>query len=190
VIRARALAVAGITLACACVDDASVATTEQAESASPNAGTTIATPIGLALDIEDGVAVPLSVRANQTFYINQIDMRAHANTSVDEGIAALFHAGDFANLDWRGTQLVDQSFVNLPNADGTFTRRRFYRESNWMNVPTLFLIEQLDARGRVRGAPVVVDDGHLDERAPGDMFFARRLRGIQWANDCVSKDDC
>lgn len=189
-------------LACACVDadqpadPAQTALSSSAEDITGNSagdgasgGTTIRTPIGLAIDIEDGTPAPLSVRQSQTFYINQIDMRAHANTTIDEGIAALYTAGDFASLDWRGTAQVDQSYVNLPNDDGTFTRRRFYRESAWMNVPTMFLIEQLDARGHVRGAPVTVSDGLLDYRTPG-TFFARRLRGIQWVYDCVSKTDC
>ncbi len=94
--------------------------------------TTIHTPIGLAIDIEDGVPVPLSVRANQTFYINQIDMRAHVDTTVDEGVDGLFTSGDFAPISTgRGTQ-VRRSGVRVStraNADGTFTRRRFYREA-------------------------------------------------------------
>ena len=35
--------------------------------------TAIDTPVGLALDIEDGVALPFQVRKDQRFYINQID---------------------------------------------------------------------------------------------------------------------
>src|SRR5262245_24115750 len=63
--------------------------------------TTIDTPVGLALDIEDGVARPFRVRKNQRFYINQIDLRAHIERAVDEGVAGLDRAGDFAALDWR-----------------------------------------------------------------------------------------
>src|SRR5215467_2242367 len=114
-------------LAPACVDvSPETVATEQSISFGdrpPPGPTTINTPIGLALDIEDGVAIPLRVRANQTFYINQIDMRAHLETTVDEGVAALATTGDFAHLDWRDTEFVDESFLNLPNADGTFTRR-------------------------------------------------------------------
>lgn len=153
--------------------------------------TTIHTPVGLALDIEDGVAVPLKARKNQTFYINQIDMRAHIETTVDEGVAGLATtANDFQRLDWRGINDVDQSFVYLPNADGTFTRRRFFREARWMNDPSAFVITQVDSRGRLRGVPIVVDTGLLDLRTGIDSFFTRRLRAIQWTNDCASKTDC
>jgi hypothetical protein len=159
---------------------------------SSTGATTTATPIGLAIDIEDGSGVPLSVRANQTFYMNQIDMRAHVEATVDEGVTGLFTAGDFATLDWHGTAFVDQAFVNSPNPDGTYTRRRFYRQATWMDEPSLYIIEQLDAQGRVRGVPIVVGDGLVDERTqgPDDTFFARRLRAIQLANDCATKQDC
>jgi hypothetical protein len=45
--------------------------------------TTIDTPIGLALDIEDGTPVPLQIRQQQRFYVNQIDLRAHLDATVD-----------------------------------------------------------------------------------------------------------
>ncbi len=176
-----------------CVDDPDTATDEQSIAwgeLPPPGPTTINTPVGLALDIDDGVAAPMQVRKNQTFYINQIDMRAHIDTTVDEGVNGLAHAGDFAGLDWRGTKLADESFVYLPNGDGTFTRRRMYRESRWMEQPSFFVIEQLDTRGRLRGVPIIVDTGLAHLRTPFDSFFARRLRGIQWTNNCVSKTDC
>ncbi|HEY6033587.1 MAG TPA: hypothetical protein VIV58_04985 [Kofleriaceae bacterium] len=176
-----------------CVDQTQLDTSDQDISwgGLPAPGpTTIRTPVGLALDIEDGVAVPLKARKNQTFYINQIDMRAHIETAVDEGVDGLASAGDFKNLDWRGISDVDQSFVYLPNNDGTFTRRRFFREARWMNQPSAFLIEQLDARGRLLAVPIVVDTGLLSVRTDIDSFFTRRLRAIQWTNDCASKTDC
>jgi len=179
--------------ASACVDDSPLATTEEAISFGglPAPGpTTIHTPVGLALDIEDGVGVPLKARKNQTFYINQIDMRAHIETAVDEGVAGLASAGDFKDLDWRDTQDVDQSFVYLPNTDGTFTRRRFFREARWMNNPSAFLIEQRDAHGHLRAVPIVVDTGLASLRTDFDSFFTRRLRAIQWTNNCASKTDC
>ncbi|HEY0255739.1 MAG TPA: hypothetical protein VGC41_29620, partial [Kofleriaceae bacterium] len=136
----------------ACTADPGVVTDEQEISwgGLPGPGaTTIHTPIGLALDIEDGTPVPLKARKNQTFFINEIDMRAHITATVDEGVAGLAHAGDFANLDWRGIANVDESFVYLPNNDGTFTRRRFFREARWMNDPSAFVIEQIDAKGHL-----------------------------------------
>ena len=156
----------------------------------PPGPTTKDTPVGLALDIEDGASAPLFVRANQRFYVNQIDIRAHLAKSVDEGVAGLSHTGDFASLDWGDTALADQSFLALPNADGTFTRRRFYREARWMDDPSLFVIEQLDASGNIVAVPTVVDTGLEHLRTPVDSFFTRRLRGIQWTYDCPSRADC
>jgi len=157
----------------------------------PSAGaTTVDTPIGIALDVEDGAAVPLRIRSQQRFYIQQIDLRAHVDRSVEEGVAGLTRAGDFAALDWTGTRRVDESFVSVANPDGTFTRRRMFRDARWMNEPSRFAIEQLDAAGRRLGAPLVVDTGREFQRSPDDSFFVRRLRAIQWANDCASRSDC
>lgn len=156
----------------------------------PPGPTTPDTPVGLALDLEDGVSAPMKVRKSQRFYINQIDLRAHVTATVDEGVAGLDAAGDFASLDWRNTERVDESFVAQLNADGTATRRRFYRKARWMDQPSLFVVEQLDVHGAPSGAPVVVDTGLEYLRTPVDSFFTRRLRAIQWAYDCASKTDC
>jgi hypothetical protein len=157
----------------------------------PASGATTAdTPIGIALDVEDGVAPPLRIRSRQRFYIQQIDLRAHVDRGVDEGVAGLARAGDFAALDWTGTRGVDESFVSVASADGTFTRRRMFRDARWMNEPSRFAIEQLDAAGRRLGAPLVVHTGREFEPGPDDSFFVRRLRAIQWANDCASRSDC
>ncbi|MBX3155171.1 MAG: cytochrome C [Deltaproteobacteria bacterium] len=181
----------------ACVDtsedDPAIADAEQAISwgTLPNPGpTTINTPVGLAFDIDNGVGTPLQVRKNQTFYINQIDIRASVLAAVDEGVRGLDARGDFAGLDWRDTKLVDQSFPPLPNPDGTFTRRRMYREARWMDRPSLFIIEQFDAQGHPRGLPLIVDTGLANLRTGLDSFFVRRLRAIQWTNDCVSVSSC
>jgi hypothetical protein len=152
--------------------------------------TTADTPIGIALDVEDGVALPLQIRSRQRFYIQQIDLRAHVDRGVEEGVAGLARAGDFAALDWTGTRRVDESFVSVPNADGTFTRRRMFREARWMNEPSRFVIEQLDAADHRLGRPLVVDTGHEFRRSATDSFFVRRLRAIQWTNNCMSRSDC
>lgn len=157
----------------------------------PAAGaTTVDTPIGIALDIEDGVAVPLKIRRGQRFYIQQIDLRAHVDRGIDEGVAGLATTGDFAALDWCGAELVDESFVSTPNADGTSTRRRVFRQARWMNDLSEFLIEPLDARGRPVGLPLIVDTGLEFARTGIDSFFVRRLRAIQWTNDCESSSSC
>jgi hypothetical protein len=152
--------------------------------------TTADTPIGIALDVEDGVAVPLRIRSPQRFYIQQIDLRAHVDRSVEEGVAGLAQAGDFAALDWTGTRRVDESFVPVPSAAGTFTRRRLFRQARWMNERSSFAIEQLDPAGRRLGPPLVVDTGREFRRSDSDSFFVRRLRAIQWTNDCASRSDC
>ena len=152
--------------------------------------TTVNTPIGIALEVDDGAAVPLRIRARQRFYVQQIDLRAHVDRSVDEGVAGLDHLGDFAGLDWRGIRRVDESFVTGPNPDGTFTRRRLFRQARWMNERSAFVIEQLGATGRRVGHSLVVDTGREFERSAHDSFFVRRLRAIQWTNDCIARSDC
>src|SRR5579872_6554709 len=68
--------------------------------AAPAGATTADTPIGIAFDVEDGVALPLRIRSRQRFYIQQIDLRAHVDRGVEDGVAGLATAGDFAALDW------------------------------------------------------------------------------------------
>jgi hypothetical protein len=152
--------------------------------------TTANTPIGIALDLEDGVGVPLRIRFGQRFYVQQIDLRAHLERSVDEGVTGLTRRGDLAGLDWSGLQFVDESFVSAPNPDGTFTRRRMYRKARWMDETSRFVIEQIDAAGHHRGKPLIVDTGREYLRTDTDSFFVRRLRAIQWTNDCASRSEC
>src|SRR5690606_25316252 len=100
--------------------------------------------VGLALEVEDGEGVPLRVRAGQAFYINQIDLRAVVAATRDEGVNGLRTAGDFAGLGWGGVRLADQEFELLPGPEG-FKRRRFYRDAAWMDVPSFFSVEPVDA---------------------------------------------
>jgi len=157
----------------------------------PPGPTTTDTPVGISLEIDNGTAQPLKVRQGQRVYINEIDMRASIEaTSVDEGVRGLDASGDFASLDWHGTAQADESFLDSPNPDGTFTRRRFFRESNWMEEPSFFLIEQLDGGGHPHGVPMVVGTGLEEQRFPFDSFFIRRLRAIQWTYDCPTFTSC
>ncbi|MCA9611264.1 MAG: cytochrome C, partial [Myxococcales bacterium] len=155
-----------------------------------DAPTTTHTPVGLAIEVENGVGVPVRVRAGQRFWLDQIDLRAMNVTSVDQGIDSLDDTGDFAHLDWRNTELEEFDFIGLPNPDGTFTRRAYYRGAKWMERTNVFALWQVDDRGRLSGLPIVVSAGREQERLPSDDFFIRRLRGIQWTNDCPSKEDC
>jgi hypothetical protein len=152
--------------------------------------TTVDTPIGLAIEIDGGVATPLRVRKGQRFYMNQIDLRVAIDAAVDEGVKGLSQAGDFASLDWRDVALADESPEDLPNADGTFVRRRFYRGARWMERPSFLVIEQIDAAGHDTAFPVVVSAGSGTRRTPLDGFFVRRMRAIQWGNDCTTPTDC
>jgi hypothetical protein len=162
--------------------------TGTAQELTRQSGTTTNTPIGLAVRIEDGKGVPLQVRAGQTFYIDQIDLRASLAASMDEGVAGLGRTGDFSGLAWRGVTLADSSAEDAPNPDGTFTGRRFYRGARWMEAPSTFTFTQLDATGAPAAAPMVVSAGADDERHQSDGFFVRRMRAIQWAFDCATRD--
>jgi len=146
--------------------------------------------VALALEIENGAGKPLSVKKGQRFYVNQLDLRTVVDATVDEGVAALDHAGDFASLKWQGTSLADQEFVLLANSDGTFTRRRFYRNAAWMKSPNVFIVRQENAAGAPLGPPIVLNAGQDSQRKESDDFFVRRYRAIQWTYDCVSSSNC
>lgn len=153
--------------------------------------TTASTPIGLAVRIEEGAGQPLQVRAGQTFFINQIDMRASLDAGADEGVSGLATTGDFSTLDWSGLEKVDESATDSPNPDGTFTNRRFYRSARWMEKKSTFTFVQVDTNG-VPTAPkhTIVSAGRDDKMKDSDAFFIRRMRAIQWTFDCVSRTDC
>lgn len=146
--------------------------------------------VGLAIEVENGAGVPLEVRRGQTFYLNQIDLRAAISTTVDQGVSGLDTQGDFASLPWHGIELDDQEFILLANPDGTFRRRRFYRDAAWMNKKSHFVLEQVDQHGHKVGKSLSVTTGREHRRRHSDSFFARRLRAIQWTNDCPSNTDC
>ncbi|NEJ98949.1 cytochrome C, partial [Rhizobium leguminosarum] len=52
-------------------------------------------PVGLALEVDNGEGVPLKVKAGQTFWVNQIDLRASINATKDEGVDGLRQNSDF-----------------------------------------------------------------------------------------------
>ena len=145
--------------------------------------------VGLALEIENGQGVPLTVRAGQTFYIDHLDLRAAVTSNEDRGVNGLTLAGDFASLDWRGIAF-EEAGPPLANPDGTFTRRRFYRGAKWMKAESTFQITPVNSAGAPVAAPVVLSAGEDDHRDESDTFFVRRLRAIQWTRDCVSATSC
>src|SRR4030095_8346839 len=132
-------------------------------------------PVGLAIEIDNGVGQPLQLPQGQRFYLNQIDMPASVDNTQDDGVAPLAHMGDFAELRWEGTRLADQEFVLLANPDGTFTRRRFYRDAAWMEAHSTFTLEQRDAHGRSLAPPLVVNAGAEGHRREHAAFLHPRL---------------
>lgn len=175
------------SLAMGCVDD-EVAVDEGA--ATRDEVTTGAQPVGLAVEVDQGAGVALTVRRGQVFFLNQIDIRAQITATFDEGVSGLRRHGDFAGLAWEGISKEEEESVLLANADGTFRRRRFYRNAAWMNGNSEFQLEQIDRAGRKIGNSVRVRSGVEQRRAGDDGFFDRRLRAIQWTNDCRSLTDC
>jgi hypothetical protein len=145
--------------------------------------------VGLALEVEDGEGIPLRVRAGQTFFINQIDVRGSVTATTDEGVDGLRRNGAFAGLGWGGLRLAEQEFELLPGPEG-FKRRRFYRGAAWMDVPSIFIVEQVDAHGRTIGRPLYLNTGSNHTRREDDDFFVRRFRAIQWTYDCAAIDNC
>ncbi len=190
-----ALFVAGGVAACSGGDHgggapAQAVRTAQAAQSTPVAMSSPDTPVGLAVEVENGVGKAVSVRAGQRFYLNQIDVRSFANTTVDEGLHEIETTGDFASFDWHGLQEVDEAPIILGNADGTFQHRRFYRFADWMNGDNDFELAQVDAAGHVTAPPVRVHAGKEHDPDPRDDFWDRRYRGLQWTYDCKSQTDC
>jgi hypothetical protein len=165
-------------------------TTRQALRGRTATSTKTSTPIALAVDIENGAGVPISVRAGQTFYLNTVDIRASVNTTVDEGVAELSRSGDFASLEWDGLRLVDEAPILLANPDGTSTRRRFYRFADWMNDDGVLLVDQVDAHGRPTAPVVEYRTGREGRPEKSDDYWDRRYRALQWTNDCKTQTDC
>lgn len=162
-----------------------VGTTAQVTQAHSSGGA-----VGLALEIDNGQGVPLRIRRGQRFYLNQIDIRAAVTATTDEGVSGLDDRGDFEDLRWNGTKLADQEFVLLANANGTFTRRRFYREAKWMEQDSDVTVQPLDAAGAPVGPRMTYQAGKESKRKDSDDFFDRRFRAIQWTYDCPTAKDC
>ncbi|NMO16239.1 cytochrome C [Pyxidicoccus fallax] len=161
---------------------------QELEASSEDFGAPSNRPVGLALEVENGVGRPLRVRAGGTFYVNQIDIRAVVKATTDEGLKTLRTNSDFAGLGWFGVRQADQESIGAP---GPYTRRRFYRDAAWMDVTSFFTVEPVDAYGRLTGLPVIVNaGGEYQRRTERDDFFIRRFRAIQTATGCATATDC
>jgi predicted CXXCH cytochrome family protein len=178
-----------VLVACGGPSDATNAPALDAQEAAISEATGTRGTIGVALEVEDGLGQTLRVRAGQALYINQIDIRASVAASRDEGINGLRKAGDFAGLGWGGVKLAEQEFELLPGPEG-YKRRRFYRDAAWMDVPSHFTVEPVDAQGRLTGRPVRLEAGGNKKRRDDDDFFVRRFRALQWTYDCATAEDC
>ena len=152
--------------------------------------TSARTPIGLAVEVDNGTAKALKVRAGQTFWLETVDLRASITATVNEGVEGLKTSGDFAELPWGKPRLAGLSPEVLPNADGTYVRRSFYRNATWMENASFLLLEQIDASGHVVGRPVTASIGLDDQARASDSFYIRRLHAIQWTYDCPTLNDC
>jgi hypothetical protein len=186
-------ALASLTLGCDGMEESSTsAPGTQAQAVEEDARSPSPKPtnlIGVALEVEEGVGMPLRVRAGQALYINQIDLHASVASSQDRGVDSLRTHGDFAGLGWGGVKLAEQEFELLPGPEG-YKRRRFYRDAAWMDVPSHFTVEPVDAQGRPTGPSIRLEAGSNHKRRDDDDFFVRRFRAIQWAYDCASPTDC
>jgi hypothetical protein len=169
--------------------EAALDTGAQALAEQPGPRSSPKTALGVALEVEDGVGMPLRVRAGQTVYINQIDIRSSVAASKDEGLAGLVRMGDFAGLGWLGVRQVDQEFELLSGVEG-YKRRRFYRNAAWMDLPSGFFVEPVDEAGRPTGLPLFLNAGQGNQRQETDDFFVRRFRAIQWTYDCRGLQNC
>lgn len=188
-----ALAGAGVGVGAGCTDapDAAGETAGEGDEALAAVEAASSAPaVGLAIEVDNGAGAPLQLRRGQRFFLAQVDLRAAITATADEGVAGLRTHGDFAGLPWTGVHLADEESVLLANPDGTFKRRRFFRDAAWMNARSELLLEQLAADGHTVGAAVVADLGTDGQRRDTDAFFVRRLRAIQWTNDCRTGSDC
>lgn len=149
----------------------------------------LAKPVGLALEVANGEGKPLQVRAGQTFYVNQIDLSTIVPTGDSQGVEELRRGTDFAGMGWGGVRLADEETALLPGPTG-YIHRRFYRSAAWMEVPSFFTVEPVDAQGRLTALPVVLRAGGDDKRRDSDDFFIRRFRAIHTTSDCISPSDC
>src|SRR5215831_7732412 len=174
----------------AVVGGTGVAWMEAHQTTAPTPPAHARAPVGLAIEINNGVGQSLQLQKGQRFYLNQIDLRMSVDTTQDDGVSTLAHTGDAAPLPWEGTRLIDQEFVLLANPDGTFTRRRFYRAAAWMEAQSTFTLAQRDEHGHQLAPPLVVNTGVEAHRDKDDDFFVRRLRAIQWTFDCRTSTDC
>jgi len=147
-------------------------------------------PVGLALDIDDGRSAPLSLRAGQRYYINQIDVRASSTSTVDEGVSGLAKKGDFSGLSWEGIKHEETEPGFVPDLDGTFSRTKMFRGAAWMKDDSKITVAQVDEQGSPTAPPIELMTGQDGAPRPTDDFFIRRMRALQWTLGCAAPGRC
>ncbi|MDB5213794.1 MAG: hypothetical protein JWO86_1721 [Myxococcaceae bacterium] len=185
-----AILVAAAVAACSGEDGPPRPTADEGIATRQTAAALSTDAVGLAVEIDNGNPVPLKIIRGTRFYLNQIDMRAAIDSTKDEGVSGLAREGDFSELRWGGTHFVDQQFLLTPDANGKFTRQRFFRDAAWMKERSDFSIQQRSASGAPIGPRMTYEAGLDTHRDGEDDFFDRRLRAIQWTLDCPALQDC
>ena len=147
-----------------------------------------AEPVGLSVLIENGAAPVLRLTKGPRRYLQELDLVERVVGSVDQGIEPLFTAPSTSGLDWSGVTLAEEQWI--PGLDGTFTRERYYRNAQWMERRSSFVLTQRDEHGRRVGERLHLNVGSDDRARRSDDTFVRRFSARQRALGCVQVGDC
>lgn len=145
-------------------------------------------PVGLSLLLENGQSRLLLLAGGPRRYVQELDIVERVSGTTDDGIEPLLSHPATSSLDWSGVRLVEEEWI--PGLDGTFTRERYYRDANWMQRRSSFVLTPRDARGHRAGAPLSLEVGKDDQAKPGDDTFVRRFSARQRALGCPQVNDC
>src|SRR3954468_2653447 len=136
-------------------------------------------PVGLSLFFRDGQMGPITLVGSAPRYLQEIDVTASVTTSTDQGLTPLTTSGELASLDWTGVTQVEEEW--FPQADGTFTRERYYRNARWMEEPSGFVLLPETAAPQPVGVPIVAFAGTDNQWGALDDGFTRRFTARQLA---------
>lgn len=162
-----------------------IATQEEALGGCPPDGPSL---VGLSLMIKNGQSDQITLLTGPERYLQELDLTESVTSTTDEGITPLVTSSGLKDLDWRGVELVEETWN--PSLDGTMTRERYYRGAKWMELPSTFKVRAVNAAGRPVGAQWVLQAGRDDRMKPGDDVFVRRFVARQTAVGCASVGDC
>ncbi len=183
---AKQLAV--FVLTCAGVWGCGANDSDSIVTASGQALSACATPIGLSLFFSNGQMAPLRLLGSAPRYLQEIDIVESVASASDAGVQPLVSDSALSALNWHGIEQVEEIWV--PGLDGTFTRERYYRNAKWMEVPSTFAVIAVNGKGREVGPTLVAHAGSDDEWRKSDDDFVRRFVARQLAVGCASVGDC